>query len=29
MLGNAPFLTWMLGGLGGFVLLFSWPSHRS
>jgi ubiquinone biosynthesis protein len=29
MLGNAPLLTWMLGGLGGFVLLFSWPSHRS
>jgi len=29
MLGNAPLLTWMLGGLGGFVLIFSWPSHRS
>ena len=29
MLGNAPLLTWMLGGLGGFVLLFSWPSHRN
>ena len=29
MLGNAPLLTWMLGGLGGFVLLFSWPSRRS
>lgn len=29
MLGNAPFLTWMMGGLGGFVLIFSWPSHRS
>jgi uncharacterized membrane protein YdcZ (DUF606 family) len=29
MLGNAPLLTWMLGGLGAFVLIFSWPSHRS
>ena len=29
MLGNAPLLTWMMGGLGGFVLAFSWPSHRS
>jgi ubiquinone biosynthesis protein len=29
MLGNAPLLTWMMGGLGGFVLIFSWPSHRS
>ncbi len=29
MLGNAPLLTWMLAGLGGFVLIFSWPSHRS
>ncbi len=27
MLGNAPLLTWMLGGLGGFVLIFSWPSR--
>ena len=26
MLGNAPLLTWMLGGLGAFVLIFSWPS---
>lgn len=29
MLGNAPLLTWMLGGLGGFVLIFSWPTSRS
>ena len=29
MLGNAPLLTWMLGGLGGFVLIFSWPSRGS
>ena len=29
MLGNAPLLTWMMGGLGGIVLIFSWPSHRS
>jgi ubiquinone biosynthesis protein len=28
MLGNAPLLTWMLGGLGGFVLIFSWPTRR-
>jgi ubiquinone biosynthesis protein len=26
MLGNAPLITWMLGGLGGFVLIFSWPT---
>jgi len=25
MLGNAPLLTWMLGGVGAFVLIFSWP----
>ena len=25
MLGNAPVLTWMLGGVGAFVLIFSWP----
>lgn len=29
MLGNAPLLTWMLGGLGGFVLMFSWPTRGS
>jgi ubiquinone biosynthesis protein len=28
MLGNAPLLTWMLGGLGAFVLIFSWPTRR-
>jgi ubiquinone biosynthesis protein len=27
MLGNAPLLTWMLGGLGAFVLIFSWPTR--
>lgn len=29
MLGNAPLLTWMLGGVGGFVLVFSWPSRSN
>ena len=29
MLGNAPLLTWLMGGLGGFVLIFSWPSRGS
>ena len=29
MLGNAPLLTWMLGGIGGFVLIFSWPTRGS
>ncbi len=29
MLGNAPLLTWMLGGLGAFVLIFSWPMRRN
>ncbi|WP_455199264.1 hypothetical protein, partial [Kaarinaea lacus] len=28
MFGNAPLLTWLLGGLGGFVLIFSWPTRR-
>ncbi|MCK4586345.1 MAG: ubiquinone biosynthesis regulatory protein kinase UbiB, partial [Gammaproteobacteria bacterium] len=28
MLGNAPLLTWMLGGVGAFVLIFSWPTRR-
>jgi ubiquinone biosynthesis protein len=28
MLGNAPLLSWMLGGLGGFVLIFSWPGRQ-
>ena len=28
MFGNAPLLTWLLGGLGAFVLIFSWPTHR-
>ena len=27
MLGNAPLLTWLMGGLGGFVLIFSWPGR--
>ena len=27
MLGNSPLLTWLLGGFGGFVLLFSWPGR--
>ena len=29
MLGNAPLLTWLMGGLAGFVLIFSWPRHGS
>jgi ubiquinone biosynthesis protein len=29
MLGNAPLLTWMMGGLAGFVLIFSWPKRGS
>ncbi len=28
MLGNAPLLTWMLGGVSAFVLIFSWPTRR-
>jgi len=28
MLGNAPLISWMLGGLGGYVLIFSWPAGR-
>ncbi len=27
-LGNAPLLTFMLGGLGAIILIFSWPEHR-
>ena len=27
-LGNAPLLTYMLGGLGAFILIFSWPGRR-
>lgn len=29
MLGNAPLLTWLMGGLATFVLIFSWPRHGS
>lgn len=28
MFGNAPVLTWMLGGLGALILIFSWPSRK-
>jgi hypothetical protein len=28
MFGNAPVITWMLGGLGALILIFSWPTHR-
>lgn len=28
MLANAPLLTWMLGGVGAVVLVFSWPGRR-
>ena len=29
MFGNAPVLTWMLGGLGALILVFSWPGKQS
>lgn len=29
MFGNSPVLTWMLGGLGALILIFSWPAQRS
>jgi len=29
MLRNVPLLTWLMGGLAGFVLIFSWPRHGS
>ena len=28
MLANAPLLTWIMGGLGVFVLIFSWPIRK-
>jgi ubiquinone biosynthesis protein len=28
MLGSAPLLTWVLGGIGVTVLLFAWPTDR-
>jgi ubiquinone biosynthesis protein len=28
MFGNAPVLTWMLGGLGALILVFSWPGKQ-
>ena len=28
MLGNAPLLAWVLGGLGSFVLILSWPNRQ-
>jgi len=28
MFGNAPVVTWMLGGLGALILIFSWPTHK-
>ena len=28
MLGNAPFLTWVLGGLGAFLFIVSWPGGK-
>jgi len=28
MFGNAPLLSWVLGGLGAFLLMVSWPSGR-
>ena len=28
MFGNAPVLTWMLGGLGALILVFSWPGRQ-
>jgi ubiquinone biosynthesis protein len=29
MLANTPLLTWILGGLGTFVLIYSWPIRRN
>jgi ubiquinone biosynthesis protein len=28
MLGSAPLLTWLLGGMGAFLLIASWPGGR-
>lgn len=28
MFGNAPVITWMLGGLGALILIFSWPTRK-
>lgn len=28
MFGNAPVVTWMLGGLGALILIFSWPTNK-
>ena len=28
MFGNAPVLTWLLGGLGALILIFSWPTQK-
>lgn len=28
MLGHAPLLTWLLGGIGAFLLIASWPGGR-
>ena len=28
MLGNAPLLTWLLGGMGGVLLVLAWPGRR-
>ena len=28
MFGNAPVITWTLGGLGALILIFAWPTHR-
>ena len=28
MFGNAPVITWMLGGLGALILIFAWPGRR-
>jgi len=28
MFGNSPVITWMLGGLGALIVIFSWPTRR-
>ena len=28
MIGNAPVLTWLLGGIGALLLIRSWPGGR-
>ena len=29
MFGNSPVITWMLGGLGAMIIIFSWPGRKN